>query len=147
MLPLILTKPKRVLLIGGGGATLIKLKVLSKSENDISCYALEFREEIDNYRVKKVERDFYEMKLEEFESFDLIYIGLPYPRDSVKEQFLLNIVSNLQKSKLINVLSKPELSNFIHPCTRQKDNILVSVSSGKPKVSCALAEKFVSEIE
>ncbi len=147
MLPLILTKPKKILIIGGGNSALIKLKILSKSSNEISCYGLSFAREIDNYKLKKVKKDFYEMNLSEFSEFDLIYFAIAYPNNKQQEEFFLNTISILSEKKLINVLSKPNLSNFIHPCTREKDGILISVSTKKPKLSCALAEKFIDEIE
>lgn len=138
MLPIVLTKKQKVLIVGAGRACAIKLKVLTKANYDISIVSDEFSYDLDTLPYKKIQKDFYDLKLDFFEEFDLIYIAI-----ALKNDFM---VKKLLKNKLVNVLSNPTLSNFVHPCSRDDGDIMVSVSNLKeknPRRACKLAEKFL----
>ena len=56
------------------------------------------------------------------------------------------MVEKLLKTKMVNVLSNPSLSNFIHPCTRDDGDIMISVNNmntANPKKACSWADKFI----
>ncbi|MEA3352224.1 MAG: hypothetical protein U9Q33_00205 [Campylobacterota bacterium] len=68
----------------------------------------------------------------------MIYIGIPLNDTTMVEK--------LVKTKMVNVLSNPKLSNFIHPCTRDDGDIMVSVANlnkPNPKKACAYADEFI----
>ena len=138
MLPIVLTKKQSALIIGAGRACAIKLKVLSKIECDITIVSNDFSYDLGNVEFTKITKDFYTLEEDFFNEFDLIYIGIELSDTS--------IVKKLAKSKLINVLSNPQLSNFIHPCTRDDGDIQVSVHNlqeRNPKKACKFADTFV----
>ena len=137
MLPVILTKKQKVLIVGAGKACKIKLKVLQTHPCEITVVANEFLCELDE-SIEKIQKDFKELSEDFFESFDLIYIGI--------ELSDTTLVQKLLKTKMVNVLSNPSLSNFIHPCTRDDGDIMVSVANlntPNPKKACALANEFI----
>jgi len=137
MLPIILTKKQKILIVGAGRACEIKLKVLSNHPCDITVIANEFLCEL-NKNIKKIAKDFDELEYSFFEEFDLIYIGIPLENT--------NMVEKLLKTKMVNVLSNPSLSNFIHPCTRDDGDIMVSVNNinkPNPKKACKWASDFI----
>lgn len=137
MLPIILTKKQNILIIGAGRASEIKLKVLRNYPCTITVVANEFLCELDS-DVKKIKKDFKELQSSFFEEFDLIYVGI-----TLKDTAM---VENLLKTKMVNVLSNPLLSNFIHPCTRSDGDIIVSVSNinkPNPKKACKWANDFI----
>ncbi|MBF0365919.1 MAG: hypothetical protein HQK50_10135 [Oligoflexia bacterium] len=143
MFPIILTKEKlSAVIIGGGNAALIKVHTLLKlkAKVQVHCYSLDFIEEIKaKQEVHKRVVDFYELSVEELRDFDLIYITLSLSTTTV-------VVEELKRQgKLICVASKPELGNFINPCTRKNAAFMVSVSTyGKsPKAARTLSEKFI----
>lgn len=138
MLPIVLTKSQKVLIIGAGRACEIKLKVLSKHPCDITVVANEFLSNLPK-SIIKIKKDFKELDLEFFKPFDLIYIGIALEDTTMVEKLL--------ETKAVNVLSNPQLSNFIHPCTREDEDIMVSVNhidKPNPKAACKLAEKFLA---
>jgi len=145
MLPLILTEKRKVLIIGAGRAAAIKLKSLSLAGYDVTVVSKKFSKELDKYSFKRVKGGFYNIKQNFLKKFDLIYIAIPIKKK--KEQKFIKKVKKIGQKKLINVLARHELGNFIHPCTRKNSEFIVSVSTyGKePKKACALSEKFVRE--
>jgi len=137
MLSMILTKRQKVLIVGAGRACEIKLKVLSAHPCDITVVAKEFLCELDK-SIQRVEKSFEELEESFFENFDLIYIGIPLKDTTLIEKLL--------EKKMVNVLSNPQLSNFIHPCVRDDGDVMVSVANLKspnPKRACALADEFI----
>ena len=137
MLPVILTKKQKVLIVGAGRACEIKLKVLSAHPCDITVVANEFLCELDE-SIEKIQKDFEELEISFFENFDLIYIGISLTNTALVEKLL--------ETKMVNVLSNPKLSNFIHPCTRDDGDVMVSVANlntPNPKKACALANEFI----
>lgn len=137
MLPIILTKKQKVLIVGGGRACEIKLKVISKHSCDITVVANEFLFKLDD-SIKKIYKGFEELEESFFDDFDLIYIGIILPNSDMLQKLL--------KTKMVNVLSNPKLSNFIHPCSRDDDDIMVSVvnlNKPNPKKACRWANKFI----
>ncbi|MEA3289777.1 MAG: NAD(P)-dependent oxidoreductase [Campylobacterota bacterium] len=137
MLPVILTKKQKVLIIGAGRACEIKLKVLSNHPCNITVAASEFLCDLDE-NIIKINKNFEELDESFFQEFDLIYIGIPLNDTTMVEK--------LVKTKMVNVLSNPRLSNFIHPCTREDDDVMVSVANlnkPNPKKACALANEFI----
>ena len=137
MLPIVLTKKQKVLIVGAGRACEIKLKVLSKHPCHITVVANQFLCELDK-DIEKINRSFEELEYSFFEQFDLIYIAIPLQNT--------RMVKKLLKIKLVNVLSNPDLSNFIHPCTRDDGDIMVSVNNmntSNPKKACSWADKFI----
>jgi len=138
MLPIILTKKQKVLIVGAGRACQIKLKVLCKTESDITIVASKFPIEFKTVKYNKIVEDFYMLEKDFFDPFDLIYIAIAL-NDTTMVQELL-------KTKMVNVLSNPNLSNFIHPCSRDDKDIMVSVNNlnkKDPKKACSWAEKFI----
>ena len=138
MLPIVLTKKQNILIVGAGRACQIKLKILSKIDCDITIVAQEFPIDFKNLKHTKIIQDFYSLDKSFFEPFDLIYVGIALENTTMIEY--------LAKIKMINILSNPSLSNFIHPCTRDNQDILVSVINIKeknPKKACVLVEKFI----
>ena len=137
MLPVILTNPQKVLIVGAGKACEIKLKVLSKHPCHITVVADKFLCELDS-SITKIQKNFEELHESFFEPFDLIYIGIALTD--------ITMVEKLVKTKMVNVLSNPKLSNFIHPCTRDDGDIMVSVTNlnkPNPKKACAFADEFI----
>lgn len=137
MLPIVLTKKQKVLIVGAGRACEIKLKVLSKHPCHITVVANQFLCELDK-DIEKINKSFEELEYSFFEQFDLIYIAIPLQNT--------RMVKKLLKIKLVNVLSNPDLSNFIHPCTRDDGDIMVSVNNmniANPKKACSWADKFI----
>lgn len=137
MLPIVLTKKQKVLIIGAGRACEIKLKVLSKHPCHITVVANQFLCELDK-DIEKINKSFEELEYSFFEQFDLIYIAIPLQNT--------RMVKKLLKIKLVNVLSNPDLSNFIHPCTRDDGDIMISVNNinkANPKKACSWADKFI----
>lgn len=137
MLPIVLTKELNVLIVGAGRACEIKLKVLSKHPCKITIVARAFLCNIDK-SVVKIKKDFDELEEEFFSPFDLIYIATKV--ESTKK------IEKLLQKKALNYLSNPELSNFIHPCSREDGEIIVSVNSihkPNPKRACELANRFL----
>ncbi len=113
------------------------MKVLSKHPTEITIVAKEFLCNIDK-SIKKIKKSFEELDYNFFLDFDLIYIAIP-----LKET---KIVEELAKVKMVNVLSNPKLSNFIHPCSRDDEDIIVSVANLKkanPKRACSWADRFI----
>lgn len=146
MLPIILTNQKaKILCIGGGEAVAIKLKILTKVYDDITIIAQDYSK-IQEYAVTKQIGNFWDISIDDMLKYDIIYLGIPYPID--KEIEYIDIINKLKQQKLVCVLGNHKLGNFIHPCTKEKDDILVSVSTkGKsPKLACTLAQKFVDSI-
>ncbi len=138
MLPIVLTKKQKALIIGAGRACAIKLKVLSRIECDITIVSNVFEYDLGDILFTKIQKDFYNLEESFFEQFDLIYIGIELQDTTM--------VKKLVKNKLVNVLSNPNLSNFIHPCTRDDDDILVSVNNlneRNPKKACRWADNFI----
>jgi len=137
MLPIVLTKKQKVLIVGAGRACEIKLKVLSKHPCHITVVANQFLCELDK-DIEKINKSFEELEYSFFEQFDLIYIAIPLQNT--------RMVKKLLKIKLVNVLSNPDLSNFIHPCTRDDGDIMISVNNinkVNPKKACSWADKFI----
>lgn len=138
MLPIILTKSQKVLIVGAGVACAIKLKVLTKTLCDITIVSNEFEYDLGDTSFYKIQNDFYNLKYEFFIQFDLIYIAIQVDD--------ISMIEKLSKVKMINVLSNPKLSNFIHPCSRDDDDIQVSVHNlhkANPKKACKLAQEFI----
>jgi siroheme synthase (precorrin-2 oxidase/ferrochelatase) len=148
MLPIVLTNHRRILCIGAGEAVKIKLKILTKEFDDITVVSKEFKS-IDKYDVTIQYGDFYEMSIDDILSYDMIYLGINYPKDKTLEEKYMQKVNSIKQSKLICVLGNSKLGNFIHPCTREYENIKVSVStSGKsPALACKLADKFIKKVK
>jgi len=137
MLPIILKKRQKVLIVGAGRACEIKLKVLSRIECDITIVADQFLCELPS-DCTKINKTFDQLDYDFFQPFDLIYIAIKLDDTTMVEK--------LYQTKMINVLSNPALSNFIHPCTRDDNDIMVSVNSvGKPnpKRACGYANRFM----
>ena len=138
MLPIVLTKKQKALIVGGGRACAIKLKVLSRIDCDITIVSNIFDYDLGDVTFTKIQKDFYSLEEDFFEDFDLIYIGI--------ELHDITMIEKLVKTKLVNVLSNPTLSNFIHPCTRDDGDVLVSVNNiteRNPKKACMWADKFI----
>jgi siroheme synthase (precorrin-2 oxidase/ferrochelatase) len=138
MQPIVLTKKQKVLIIGAGTASIIKLKVLSRYNYDITILSDKFDQNLDNFLFTKIKKDFYTLDISFFSPFDLIYIGIDLKQNTIIKQLL--------DTKLVNILSDPKLGNFIHPCSRVDNDIQVSVNninSSNPKKACQLAEKFL----
>ena len=138
MLPIVLTKKQKVLIIGAGRACAIKLKVLSRIDCDITIVSDIFNYDLGDVIFTKIQKDFYKLKESFFQDFDLIYIGIELQDTTM--------IKKLVKTKLVNVLSNPTLSNFIHPCSRDDGDILVSVNNlneRNPKKACAWADNFI----
>lgn len=137
MLPIILTKKQRVLIVGAGRAAQIKIASLLHHECEISVVAKEFLIDLDANSIKIV-KDFYTLEYAFFQPFDLIYIAIPLEESTMVERLL--------ESKMVNVLSHPEKSNFIHPCVREDGDIMLSVHNlqkPNPKKACHWANKFI----
>lgn len=138
MLPIILTKKQKVLIVGAGRACAIKLKVLSRVNYDVTIASDRFDYDFGDIKFTKIQKDFYDLEFDFFEKFDLIYIAIDLKEDTM--------VQKLLKNKLVNVLSNPKLSNFIHPCSRDDGDIMVSVNNLKeknPKKACRWADEFL----
>ncbi|MEA3554643.1 MAG: NAD(P)-dependent oxidoreductase [Campylobacterota bacterium] len=138
MLPIVLTKKQKALIVGAGCACAIKLKVLSRIDCDITIVSDKFDYNLGDAIYTKLQKDFYSLDESFFEDFDLIYIGIELQDTSMIEK--------LVNTKLVNVLSNPDLSNFIHPCTRDDGDVLVSVNNineRNPKKACKWADDFV----
>lgn len=145
MLPIILTKKQKILIIGAGNAAIIKLKTLKENNHKITILSKEFPQNLNEFNFKKKTGDFYELKIDFFKKFDLIYLAIPIEE---RKSFIKKI-NKIKEKKLINVLADHALGNFIHPCTRKNDNFMVSVSTyGKnPKKARLLCEKFAKSDE
>jgi siroheme synthase (precorrin-2 oxidase/ferrochelatase) len=138
MLSVVLTKPQKVLIVGAGSACAIKLKILKKTLCDITIVSNEFKYDLGDILFKKIKDDFYNLKDKFFEPFSLIYIAIKVDNTSM--------IDKLSRVKMINVLSNPKLSNFIHPCSRDDDDIQISVHNlhkANPKKACKLAKEFI----
>ena len=150
MHPIILTKQMKVLVIGGGKAALTKLKRLIECYSDITCISTQFLQEIQNSKAKCINDNFYELGIDYYRDFDLIYLSIPYPDTNANEAIFKTKVANiLSLNKLLSVSSKPELGNFITPASRTNDNITISVTtSGKsPKQAVKLAEQMIEIVK
>ena len=137
MLPIILTKKQKVLIVGAGRACEIKLKVLQNHPCDITVVADKFLCELDS-SIIKIQKNFKELDEDFFQPYDLIYIAIALEDTT--------LVEKLVKTKMINVLSNPKLSNFIHPCSRDDGDILVSVANlnkPDPKKACSWSNRFI----
>jgi|GEM_PF-2638737 len=138
MLPIVLTKKQKALIVGAGRACAIKLKVLSRIDCDITIVSDKFDYDLGDVTFTKIQKDFYKLEEDFFQDFDLIYIGIALQDTTMVEK--------LVKTKLVNVLSNPDLSNFIHPCTRDDGDVLVSINNineRNPKKACAWANQFI----
>jgi precorrin-2 dehydrogenase/sirohydrochlorin ferrochelatase len=136
MLPIILTKKQKVLIVGGGRACEIKMKILSKQNYDITIVSQEFSKNLERYNFTKIQNSFSDLEYDFFLDFDLIYIAIDLDDYSM--------IDKLLKTKMINITSNPSYGNFIHPCSRENDELIVSVSTkGKsPKRACEIANKL-----
>ena len=146
MHPIILTKEMKVLVIGGGQAAKTKLNKLLQCYSDITCLSIGFKETIIKSHAKCIEGNFYTQHVDFFLEYDIIYLSLPYPNERPKQDFFMDIVSQLiSRGKLLSVSSKPELGNFITPATRTDGRVTVCVTTAEkyPKRSVELAERFI----
>lgn len=150
MLPIILTKPSHVLVVGAGKAAAYKFKTLGESGVRISCLAQEFITVPEDGKIETITGNFYTADESLFEGFDLIYLAIPYPEEAeLAEVYQARVARLISLGKLVNACARPGLGNFIHPATRRVDNLIVSVStSGKnPKQAVEIAERFKKELE
>lgn len=148
MLPVILTDAKKALIIGGGAAALYKINSLREAGIQTVCVALEFSEPVRESGIECIEGDFYETDSCLYEMFDLIYLAIPYPEEEQKKRFFDEMVDWLKDRRIpLLVCAKPKMGSFIHPATRRKGDIILSVStSGKsPKEAVGLAEKLIQD--
>ena len=138
MLPIVLTKKQKALIVGAGRACAIKLKVLSRIDCDITIVSDKFDYNLGDVTFTKIQKKFYTLTEDFFDEFDLIYIGIELKDTTMVEKLI--------KTKLVNVLSNPDLSNFIHPCTRDDGDVLVSVNNlneRNPKKACMWVNNFI----
>lgn len=163
----ILPKAFKIMVIGGGVAANIKIKTITNLFNSapsllygrpklsklpITCYSLDFSEYVLHHpqleSEKIIYKDFYQMEIEELYNFDMIYITIPYPASSLFNEInFKNKINKLkEKGKLVSVVSRPEMGNFINPCTRLNEKFIVSVSTfGRdPSLARELAERFIN---
>jgi siroheme synthase (precorrin-2 oxidase/ferrochelatase) len=150
MLPIILTKPLHALVIGAGKAAAYKFQTLHDAHMPISALSLNFAHIPSHLSIQTHHGDFYTIEESFFDSYDLIYLTIPYPTNSSQKRIYTHrIESFLSRNKLVDVASKPNLGNFIHPATRRVNHLIVSVSTSgqNPKQAVKLANDFKKQLE
>jgi len=143
MLPIVLLKKQKVLIIGSGKACNIKLKTLQQYNYDITIVSKDFSKLDTNLSssTKKIKKDFYSLEYDFFMPFDLIYVAIKLTNTTM--------VKKLAQTKMINILGDKSLSTFIHPCTKKTDKFQLSIHSlhkPNPKQICNLLKDLIKKI-
>ncbi|GIU48444.1 NAD(P)-dependent oxidoreductase [Shewanella sp. KT0246] len=129
MMPITLTKPQRILIIGGGRAAEIKAKTALRYDQQVTLLAPEFSAECVELNCARIEADFYQCNPKKWIGFDLFYIALPWPSDLTQQLFICQVSSRLiELGKLVCVSCQPRLGNMVNPCSRSVGDSIIAVS-------------------
>lgn len=161
MMPLILTKPLRVLIIGAGRAGMIKARSALRYQQDVTLLSTEFtlceQDNIDkpslanelDEKLSKIHADFYQLSIDELQAWDLFYLAIPWPNDAVKQLFISNwSQAMVTRNKLVCVCCQPNLGNVVNPCSRQVNDYLLTLSGAdmRPQKSVKLTSQLALQL-
>lgn len=145
MMPLILTTPLRVLVIGAGKAGLIKVRSALRYQQDVTLISIEFSEAIQAEPCRRLEGDFYDMTANDMTDWDLIYLAIPWP-DCLQKQDLIKAWTEevIARNKLLCVSCRPALGNVVNPCSRRAGEYTLTLSGAdmRPKHTKSLTEQL-----
>lgn len=129
MMPITLTKPQRVLIIGGGRAAEIKAKTALGYEQQVTLLAPEFSDECSGLNCTHIVADFYQCNPKMWSDFDLFYFAQPWPSD-LSQQLIICQTSSwlIEIGKLVCVSCQPRLGNMVNPCSRSVGDNIIAVS-------------------
>jgi precorrin-2 dehydrogenase/sirohydrochlorin ferrochelatase len=132
-------KAKPVVVVGGGKVATRKVETLLNAEANVTIVSPEITDELKEW----VDLQKVSWKQKRFEA------------DDVQEAFIiiattdhteinLNVHQAAHPHQLINIVDRPELSNFIVPSTLQRGKLLISVSTSG--ASPGLSQKIKQEL-
>jgi precorrin-2 dehydrogenase/sirohydrochlorin ferrochelatase len=132
-------KGKTAIVIGGGIVATRKIKSLLRAEANVVVISPEVTSEIREWT----------------EQNQLIWISRSFQTEDVQKGFLVIAATNkkevnhkvfesVRSDQLINIVDRPEVSNFIVPSTIQRGKLVISVSTSG--ASPGLARKIRTEI-
>jgi len=145
MMPLILTTPLRVLVIGAGRAGLIKVRSALRYQQDITVISTDFSAEIQAEACHQIPADFYEMTADDMSGWDLIYLAIPWPQCLDKQAFISSWADELKaRKKLLCISCRPTLGNVVNPCSRRVGDHTLTLSGAdmRPKNTKGLTEQL-----
>lgn len=145
MMPLILTTPLKVLVIGAGRAGLIKVRSALRYQQDITVISTEFSEAIRAEPCRRLEANFYEMTANDMTDWDLIYLAIPWPECLQKQDFIKAWAEESKaRNKLLCVSCRPALGNVLNPCSRQVGEYTLTLSGAdmRPKHTKGLTDQL-----
>ncbi|WP_299794712.1 NAD(P)-dependent oxidoreductase [uncultured Shewanella sp.] len=145
MMPLILTKPLKVLVIGGGNAGLIKARSALRYQMDVTLISTDFSVDANEVPCRRVRADFYRMSVGELSDWDLIYLAIPWPESREKQAYIERWAETIKESnKLLCVSCRPSLGNVVNPCSRRVADYTLTLSGGdmRPKNTKTLTEQL-----
>ena len=115
-----------VLLVGGGEAAAAKLRLLLKADAWVTVIAEDPLDEIlDLYELGEID-----WEARGFDAADLSGAILAYAATGDDDQDRAVSAAARKAGVPVNVVDRPELSNFITPAIVERDAITVAVSSG-----------------
>ncbi|WP_417347242.1 NAD(P)-dependent oxidoreductase [Ferrimonas sp.] len=150
MMPLVMTDPMKVLIIGGGRAAAIKATSVLRYQHDVTLLSPVFNDDCLNLCCRRVPGDLYQMELESFAPYQLIYLALPWPATASRRTYLKSLCDHLKaRGHLISVSCKPELGNVINPCSRRVGEHLLSLSCERsdPVNTRSLTQKLTNVLQ
>lgn len=145
MMPLILTTPLRVLVIGAGKAGLIKVRSALRYQQDVTLISTDFSVPIQAESCRQLRADFYEMTADDISGWDLIYLAIPWPDCQQKQAYIKRWAGKLiEDRKLLCVSCRPALGNVINPCSRRvgEHTLTLSDADMRPKQTIELTEQL-----
>ncbi|WOT06781.1 NAD(P)-dependent oxidoreductase [Shewanella youngdeokensis] len=149
MMPLIVSKPLRVLVIGAGKAGQIKLKSALRYQTDVSLMTLASPALSMAFDGPVINADFYQLPLAAMHDYDLIYLAIPWPKDVALQQFIAQWAQQvLGLNKLLCVSCQPHLGNVVNPCSRQTHGFTLTLSGAqmRPRISRGLCDFLARQL-
>ena len=141
-IPLLINlKDKRVLIVGGGNAALLKAKGLYRFTSTITILAPEIKEELLEYPFNFITRSYQPDLLEEF---NMVYC--------CTNDYDLNqkIAADCKKTnKLCSICDNPNNSIFVSPAIYKEENITISIGTNgnSPKQAIYIRNQIKALIE
>ncbi|QIZ76312.1 NAD(P)-dependent oxidoreductase [Ferrimonas lipolytica] len=133
MMPITLTQPLRVLVVGGGRAASIKARTALRYNQQVTLLSPALTDDCIDLDCVHIEADLYQCDDATFVGYDLVYLALPWPQQLSLQLHLTELASRLiAKGALLCVSCQPRLGNFVNPCSRSVgDNVLALSGSGR----------------
>jgi siroheme synthase (precorrin-2 oxidase/ferrochelatase) len=149
MMPLIISQPLRVLVIGAGKAGQIKLKSALRYQTDVSLMTLGSPVLSMAFDGPFIDADFYQLSSAAMDDYDLIYLAIPWPTARGQQQFIAQWAKQvLGQNKLLCVSCQPQLGNVVNPCSRQAHGFTLTLSGAqmRPRISRDLCDFLASQL-